>query len=366
MKHKKLILSGIFFMLLLSGCGSTKEQPAAEPEKAEPRIASVSTYNKTGKIQKKDFYSYDHLGQGHVSSYIAYSYNDIGRLTSAKKYTEGDEFGKPVENYVYSGDKWTQHIIYDEFSAASEVYNRTYYPSGGIKIEQVKKSFREGANLSGTDETCTYDENGILTQKDSVEGNVYTRSVYFYDEETGSLQKEEVYNSNTGKNRDYMLFNTVLYTYDEETGLLAKALETGLGGAVNTVTAYEYDAAGRKTYEAKYSSELMDDASFLSSSIYEYDEKGNCTLDADMNKDGSGWKTSYEYDASGNLIYEAQLTFYGDSETRSSTIETEYDDFHHPVRQTEKNFDGKVTVKTWSYEYYESGGLKTETQYQDS
>ena len=132
MRRSNIILWFVLLSLLLSGCGGGSSVPAPSPSvpsqtpRAE-RVASVEIYNRTGKIQKEEFFA-DPAHPDTVSYTVEYSYTDSGRLSSVERKGGGLGENRPIETYFYSGENCTRKILYDDNGGTKSV---TYWTMTG-------------------------------------------------------------------------------------------------------------------------------------------------------------------------------------------------------------------------------------------
>ena len=130
MRRSNIFTWFILLSLLLSGCGRGASVPAPSPlapSQTPPaeRVASVEIYNRTGKIQKEEFYA-DPSHPETVSYTVEYSYTDSGRLSSVERKGGGLGENRPIETYFYSGENCTRKILYDENGGTKSVTYWTY------------------------------------------------------------------------------------------------------------------------------------------------------------------------------------------------------------------------------------------------
>ena len=180
-------------ILLLSGCGSRAPAATPSPQEASPtpaaeRVASIEIYNRTGKIQKEEFYS-DPLHPETVSYTVEYSYTDAGRLSSVDRKGGGLGENRPIETYFYTGENCTRRIQYDETGATKAI---TYWTYGKNNIVTQKKVVtmllaENGYSYSGkTEEITDYNPDGTEKQTSLSMPGDYARDEYEYGE-TGLL-----------------------------------------------------------------------------------------------------------------------------------------------------------------------------------
>ena len=362
-------LTGFFliflFLLTMTGCERPEEQtpPAsAGPAAAEPEklIASVEIYNRTGKIQREDYYRTD-AGKSVLDYSIEYSYTDSGRISTIRK--NGGTIGenKAIESYLYSGDNCTQRVIYDANGSTKTVYYWSYQKNRLVSERVVNMIPSEnGYSYSGREEILTeYNEDGTAKTKKRTAPEDYETDEYEYDE-AGRLVTDRYSHSSDGET--YRLFETRLYLYDGEGRLIRETDTDALGNTVYTKI-LEYNDAGNILSETEYSSGEIKDDNIQGRKVYEYTE--GQMLNAMTEYAGNETiQTFYEYNSAGrNTVTTVQHISEGKPPERTVTT-VEYDERQNPIRETVRDPDGTITVQfLCAYDYYNDGKIMNKTNY---
>ena len=345
--------------LMLLGCGSGKTEETEQQASVERRISSIMYYNKTGNIQREDIYTYDETGNASVNQQIVYSYNDRGKLTNIKREAGGPGYDKDMESYFYMGENCTQKISFNENGSSSEVYYWKYYDSGAVKSETHTVML---TSITKNEEIKEFSEDGVLTKLTESTSECYRYHEYVYSEETGLLSAENLSFSPTGKRADTEDEGCIKYYYSEN-NLLLKTVTLNIDGIATGCTVYEYDEKDNLISKKTFSSGEPDESSLVSSETKEFDALGELIFEAYTDADGSGNSVEYRFDSSGNVIRKTERSF-GETDTELIT-ETEYDIHNNPIKQMISNGSAiKIVEFECSYEYYDSGAVKTCTYYQ--
>lgn len=367
MKHSSKLFAVLLALaaLSLSACkgGASPGAKAPAPAPATPevrKISSIEVYNRTGKIQREDFYDTS-SATGAVSYSVEYDYTDSGSLSAVKKNGGGIGSNAPIESYFYSGQLCTRRILYDEHGSTKVVYYWTYDKKGVLLTEKIVSMIPDASGYSylGKSEQITeFNEDGTakLTSFSSPDG--YSKDEFAYDA-AGNLLTDKYYHSSDGET--YRLFETRSFTYDADGNLTSKMYADALGN-VSFLELLEY-RSGSLTRDTVYSSYEVSEENVVTRSIYEYNGSGLLASKAEYRGKDSV-QTYYEYDASGKCILTGEQRFVAGVLAETKVITAEYDAHGNPVRETEKINDGpeKLTASR-EYGYYDDGKIKTITNY---
>ncbi|MDO5444438.1 MAG: hypothetical protein Q4F31_02330 [Eubacteriales bacterium] len=347
----------------LCGCGVKK--PAAAVASVSSghdglAVSSVEIYNRTGKIQKEDFYSSGNELAESVDYTVEYTYNDSGLLTAVNKKGGGIGNNAPVETYLYSGNNCTQRVVYDKNGSTEKIWYWTYDKNGALVKERIVSVIVSAGGKAGRAEEITeYSEDGTASVYRYSADNDYSRDEYGYDS-LGRLITDNYYHSSDGKT--FRFFETRLYAYDES-GNLVKSQKRDSGGTIYFVEIYEYDPNGNILKDTAYSSTDMNEDERLFQHIYEYGENGKLSFEASY-VDADMTQTYYEYDSKGNCTGISVQKYRDGKATDSSVTETEYDAHSNPVKETVKSGDSAAKVRfVCEYEYYDDGEIKKKTNF---
>lgn len=363
MKRVSAVILNIALALSLCGCGMKKPAAAVPLSAADPgadgqTVSSVEIYNRTGKIQREDYYE---AGNGNKLAYsVEYAYNDSGLLTSVRKNGGGIGSNAPMETYLYSGRNCTQRVLYDKNGGTEKCWYWTYGKDGALEKERVVYTVTspEGKPVRA-EELRTYDKDGNLSLLEYSSENDWARDEYGYDA-LGRLITDNYYHSSDGKT--FRFFETVLYDYDEA-GNIVRIQNRDSGGSVYLVEVFTYDGNGNVLSDTFYSSPDLTEERKLSEHLYEYGENGRLMFEADY-LDGDMVQIYYEYDGKGNRTGITEKRYHDGKATDTVVTQTEYDDRSNPVKETVKGPGSEVkTVFVRSYEYYEDGAVKKITNY---
>ena len=350
----------------LAGCGgSTSPAPTPVPTATEvpanERISSVETYNRTGRIQREDFYEYSG-STASISYSEVYSYSDAGNLTEIKRSAGGLGSDKILESRLYSGGNCTQRILYDSSGSTQSVTYYTYDKKGVLTKERIVEMIpaESGYGSSGKTETVITYEDGLAAEKTVTAPGDYSRIEYAYTQE-GLLCRESAYHSSDGKT--FRLFDVYIYEYDAS-GELVRKISQDAQGTVSKTETWEYSDAGLLTQEASYSSADLTDSTRLSRTLYEYSEEGALTFSSTSEGEETVY-TYYEYDSSGNLITESAVRYVAGELTDTAVTTRQYDARSNLVREATVSPDGTERVDlVCKYEYYSDGRIQSKTNYE--
>lgn len=355
----------ILSLLIMTGCGNTGNQdpsmttasPTAVPA---PKISSIEAYNRTGKIQKEDFYRYND-GKAEISYSIEYSYNDAGRISTIRKNGGGLGENKAIEAYLYSGDNCTQRVLYDENGGTRTVYYWTYQKNklGSERIVSMIPA-ENGYSYSGKEETITnYNEDGTARDKKYSAPNNYETDEYEYDE-AGNLLVDRYSHSSDGET--FRLFETRTFVYDGE-NRLTKQTKTDALGNVISMEILEYNETGSIVSDTVYSSDEIKDDNILTRKVYEYADNGMLNSVTEYAGEGTT-QTFYEYNTAGNITITTVLRSSVGRPPEKTVTTVEYDARQNPVSERIRHPDGTETVLFYcSYEYYEDGKILNKIKY---
>ena len=366
MRRSNIILF-ILLLLLLAGCGSSapaSPSPSPSPSPAEDteRVASVEIYNRTGKIQKEEFYA-DPAHPDAVSYTVEYSYTDSGKLSSVERKGGGLGENRPIETYFYSGENCTRKILYDETGGTKSVTYWTYDGKNRLTQEKVVSMLlsENGYSYSGKAEEITdFNEDGSeKTYRYSAPGD-FSRNEYEYGENS-ALLVDRYFHSTDGET--FRLFETRRYFYDAS-GRLTRQERADALGSVTFTEAIEYDEAGKVLRDVTWPDAGLSEETALLAKTYEYDDGGRLTGIAELSAEGEK-HTYYEYNAAGRQTVVTTLTFNPEGEMTSKTATaTEYDEQGNAVKETVRNGTGKESVTFhYLYEYYSDGKIRTKTKF---
>ena len=365
MKRIFLLLGCALCLLTVSGCGERQEQApvstaAAATASPDPIIASIEVYNRTGKIQREDFYRYSE-GKAAVSYSIEYSYTDSGRLSSVRKNGGAIGENKAIESYLYNGDNCTQRIVYDENGGTSAVWYWTYRKNRLISERLVRMILAENGNTySGREEIITeYDEDGTAKSRSRSAADDYETDEYTYDE-AGNLILDRYSHSSDGKT--FRLFETTAYTYDAENRLIKRMVTDALEAVISTEI-LEYNDKGDIISDTTYQSGEIKDDNISLRKVYEYADNGMLNSLTEYAGEETT-QTFYEYNSAGKIT---ATTVQRASEGRppeKTVTSVEYDTRQNPVRETVRSSDGSTTVSYFcSYDYYDDGKIRNKINY---
>ena len=344
-------------------------------------ISSVEVYNRTGKIQREDFYTSGSAvesgsapagsavsgtssgnGNGSKVSYsVEYTYDDSGHLISVKK--NGGSLGSntPIEACVYSGDNCTQKTVYDSYGSAKQSFYWTYDKKTGNLTKERIVSAVSGTG-TGIEEITLYNEAGNAESYTYSAKDEFVRDEYGYDA-SGRLVTDNCY---SGTDEDSLSFSeTRSYAYDEN-GNRVRLIKRDNTDTVYYAEINEYTEIGEQSLITKktvYSSDEFAEENMAFQYIYEYNDSGLISFEAYYFGTDSR-QTYYEYNSAGKCTVKSE-TKYIDGKSVSTTVTTtEYDAQDNPVRETVKRPDGSKTVNyLCSYEYYSDGKIKSKTNY---
>lgn len=334
--------------------------PAATPESEARKIASVEIYNRTGKIQREDFYDASDA-QSKQSYSVEYDYTDSGRLSAVKKNGGGIGSNAPIESYFYSGQDCTRRILYDEHGSTKVVYYWTYDKNGNLLTEKIVSMIPDASGYSylGKSEQVTeFNEDGTakLTTFSSPDG--YSKDEFSYND-SGSLLTDKYYHSSDGET--FRLFETRSFTYDENENLTSRMYADALGN-VTFLELLEYKA-GLLVRDTVYSSYDVSEENVVTRTIYEYNASGLLSSKAEFRGKDSV-QTYYEYDASGNCTVTGVQSFVAGKLAETKVTSVTFDAHSNPVRESVKYNDGPETLTACrEYGYYDDGKIKTITNY---
>lgn len=365
-KKKIQVALGTVLLVCLTACGQAPAAPSgpkvetpAPKETAQPKISSVEIYNKTGKIQREDFYT----EQGQVSHSVEYSYSDAGYLTEIKKTAGGLGSDKVMESRLYSGANCTQRIVYDANGSTQTVYYWTYDKKGNLTkartVEMIPAA--NGYSYSGKAETITlYDGAGHAQQETYAAPGDYSRDEYEYDA-SGNLRKDSYFHSSDGKT--FRLFDVILYEYDENGCLVSVQKSDSLGNVYETEV-MEYSEEGLLRKDTLYSSAELTEENQILQYYYEYNDAGCCTFSAEY-KGRDSKQIYYEYDASGNITVESEVRYSNGNPVESVITTRQYDTRSNLTRETVKRPDGVERLNlVCQYKYYSDGKIQTKTNFE--
>ena len=353
--------------LMLAACGKSSPSPspppsAPSPTPAEERVASVEIYNRTGKIQKEEFYA-DPAHPETVSYTVEYSYTDSGRLSSVERKGGGLGENRPIETYFYSGENCTRKILYDENGGTKSVTYWTYDRKNRLTQEKVVSMLlsENGYSYSGKAEEITdYNEDGTeKTYSYSAQGD-YSRNEYEYGE-NGALLVDRYFHSTDGET--FRPFEIRRYFYDSA-GRLTRQERTDALGNVTFTEAIEYDETGKVLRDITWPDAGLSEDTVLLAKNYEYDDGGRLTGIAELSAEGEK-HAYYEYDARGNQTIVTALTFNREGEMTGKTVTvSEYDERGNIVKEIIRSGNGKESVSFhYRYEYYTDGKIRTKTKF---
>ena len=355
----------ILSLLTMAGCGNTGNRApsaATEPPTSEPapKISSIEAYNRTGKIQKEDFYRYTN-GKAEISYSIEYSYNDAGRISTIRKNGGGLGENKAIEAYLYSGDNCTQRVLYDENGGTRTVYYWTYQKNKLVSERIVSMIPAEnGYSYSGKEETITnYNEDGTASEKKYSAPENYETDEYEYDEE-GNLLVDRYSHSSDGET--FRLFETRAYVYDGENRLTRQTKTDALGN-VFSMGILEYNETGKIVSDTVYSSDEIKDDNILTRKVYEYTDGGMLNSLTEYAGEETT-QTFYEYNSAGNTTITTVLKSSVGRPPEKTVTTVEYDARQNPVAESIRYPDGTETVLfRCSYEYYDDGKILNKINY---
>ena len=367
MRRSNIIPCVLLLSLLLAGCGRSSPAPPPSPSVAVPtpsaeRVASVEIYNRTGKIQKEEFYA-DPAHPDTVSYTVEYSYTDSGRLASVERKGGGLGENRPIETYFYSAGNCTRKILYDENGGTKSVTYWTYDRKNNLTQEKVVSMLisENGYSYSGKAEEITdFNEDGTEKSRSYSAQGDYSRNEYEYGE-NGLLLVDRYFHSTDGET--FRPFETWRFLYDAS-GRLTRQEKTDALGNVTYTESIEYDEAGKVLRDVTWPDAGLSEDTILLAKTYEYDDGGRLTGIEELSAEGEK-HTYYEYDAGGNQTIVTTLTFNPEGEmTGKSVVATEYDERGNAVKETVRSGSAKETVSFhYLYEYYTDGKIRTKTKF---
>ena len=366
-KMKRFLWIILIFLLAVSfsACGKLPQDvspavPTAPAEQtAARRIASVEVYNRTGRIQREDFY--DEAGKTVLYS-VEYTYTDSGQPSAIKRNGGGLGENRPIETYFYTGQNCTQRILYDANGGTQTVYYWTYDKKNIRLTEKVVSMIlsENGYSYSGKkEELTTFNEDGTAkTTKVSLPGD-YSLNEYEYGE-GGRLLTDRY--SHSSDDKTYRLFEVTSYTYNASGLPVRKTVTDGLG-TVTEIEENEYDEEGNLLQNTVWASADQSEANMTEQRLYSYDEAGNL-LALEETADGEKRYTFYEYDEAGKNTIITVVRYREDELIDKTVTVFTYDGHSNPVRQTIYLNGGKVeTGFSCEYEYYDDGKIRTKINY---
>ena len=365
MKRIFLLIWCFLCLLTATGCGENPKHTPVQtstpaPATPEPQIASIEAYNRTGKIQREDFYSYSE-GKAAVSYTIEYSYTDSGRLSTVRKNGGGIGANKAIESYLYDGDNCTQRIVYDENGGTSAVWYWTYRKNILVSERLVRMIPAEnGYSYSGREEIVTeYNEDGTARSKNRSAPDDYETDEYTYDE-AGNLVLDRYSHSSDGKT--FRLFESTAYFYDPENRLTKQIKSDALENVISTEI-LEYNDKGDILSDTTYRSGEVKDDNISLRKVYEYTDNGMLNSVTEYAGEETT-QTFYEYNAAGKTtVTTVQRSSEGRPPEKTVTI-VEYDARQNPIRETLQNPDGSASVTFFcSYDYYDDGKIRNKMNY---
>ena len=349
----------------LSACSSEKGQltvaPSADPTPENRQlVSSIEIYNRTGRIQREDFY--DPPGSGSVSYSVHYNYTDAGRLSSVTR--NGGEIGtnRPIETYFYKGENCTQRIQYDSSGATQTVYYWTYNQKNVLLTERIVSMIpaENGFSYSGKKEEITeFNPDGTAKScQISLPGDY---GLYEYDYGTdGRLLSDRYSHSSDGKT--FRLFETRTYSYDGDGRLTRQTIADALGN-VTYLEVVAYTDEGGILTDITYSSDEEQEENVILRKDYTYGENGLLTA-LEETSDGETRRTFFEYNSMERPVITTVLSYSGDTLFDKTVTTVEYDTRFNPVMETVRSADGTVVTKyICEYSYYDDGKIKTKTNF---
>jgi len=298
------------------------------------RLSKEQRYNKEKNPTQYDVYTYDFDGGYTVTTYI----NSDGRTYIVDQFNAG---GDPI-----------LHLVYDKDGTESLRHDYTYDREGRLLRKESLE--RQTVYL----EEYTYDDagNNILYIR-YVSGIETGRIVMNYDEAGNLIREEQIPNPETSDSSEPEIYE---YTYDDRGNLLKKQFI--FRGKPYNHEVYFYDDENRMVLMHHFIDHLDGWQEMSRFEAYNYNENGQLTLEGrghsyDTAKSAPEYKSfvelvTYEYDAQGRVTVESH---YGTGKI-SSQKHTEYreDGQISYIRHT--NAEGLLTGETL-YTYDGSGNL---------
>lgn len=363
---KRFLWIFLIFALMssFSACGKSSPAPVASPTapptpEVKKVISSVEIYNRTGRIQREDFY--DEAG-GEVRYTVEYAYTDSGKPSAIKRVGGGLGENRPIETYFYTGGNCTQRILYDANGSTQTVYYWTYDRKNVLQTEKIVSMLlsENGYSYSGKrEELTTFNPDGTAkTTKVSLPGD-FGINEYEYGED-GRLLTDRY--SHSSDDKTYRLFEVRSYTYDSAGRLIRQVLTDGLGNVALTEE-IEYDDADHPLRDTTWSSADLTEGNLTVQKLYAYDEQGRLTS---LEEAAGGEKsyTFYEYNTAGKNTVTTVVNYQGETLTGRKVTVITYDGHLNPVEETVYLDGGKViTNYSCEYAYYDDGMIKTKTNF---
>jgi len=352
------------------------------------RISCIR-YDENGEIDNHYGYEYDLYGRKTVQiTYIngvesqrnVYTYDESGYCILDKVVKNGKVNSSTGYEYDAQGYK-TKQITYDGNGKISSYIEYEYYANGRTKKQTYYNMY---ASEIMKNHVYEYYETGrtksyyyYTNQYDSTAGKYVLKqySVKKYDEVSGKVTIEEVYNSNdtltsyytfeyndAGKEIGKTQYNTNGTILSEQTTEYydngkTKSKKTYQAGTKETgwlQSVYEYNEAGATTRNATY----KEDGSVSAETLWEYHDNGKQKL-YETYKDGgkeTGWLSSrQEYNEAGKST---SVVFYSSDGVLSSEQTTEYYDNGNRKNNEYVSYkDGSISNVSLT-EYYDNGNQK--------
>jgi RHS repeat-associated protein len=275
------------------------------------------------------------VGDGNAPSVVTTEYRDVmDNVVKAGRVNGGSEYST-VYTYDYLGNKLTEKTAfasgkgvsysgkweYDHAGNITKAYNAdggsvtAAYDALGNKTSET--------DFAGTASTYTYDTLGrIIKESHPIDTSSASVSKYYYDG-VGNITSRQISNNATGAAQSFARAN---YDYDTR-GNLIYAISYD-GSAVDSVTAYTYDAVGNMLTSQPGMSSKTTGGNITT---YTYDRFGNVLTMTDplgqtesfgysglgvltSKTDRNGNATAYAYDAMGRVLTESVTPSGGTAE----------------------------------------------------
>lgn len=302
----------VFFSLLHSQGVTAKRPNSLTANSIKGRVKSlVENSEVNGNLKSRLTFRYDLKGNLTSKDFIDYTPGSSG-------YNLNLALNKTVYKYDQTGNILEMSVEEEAIPGKITKYKSTYkYNDKGMCIEW---NFFNTKDILTNKTTYHYDERGNMVEQNSTDQILGGKTICRYDEK-GNQTEEKTYDNdkklvsekiygynNKGKCVQAYISSfpdtsKITYAYDDNGRMIKKidAVYSSEEGDYLEVNTYTYDERGFLHEEKVYESINMD--SPVNRYLYQYDEKGNLTVQNKYNETGSPDETSaYQYDKTGNWI----------------------------------------------------------------